>query len=126
MAIAGFWKTYFGKIPTFNGVSGLMHFHAIMVLLWLSILMAQPILILNKKVELHKIVDKASYFIVPLLLISIMLLMRFSFVKNMLPLNPNIDLRLVGTADLTFFIPCYLLPIYFRKKTNYYGRFNHL
>lgn len=88
--------------------------------------MAQPILILNKKVELHKVVGKASYFIVPLLLISIMLLMRLSFIKNMLPLNPNIDLRLVGIADFTFFIPCYLLPIYFRKKTNYHGRFNHL
>ena len=42
MAIVGFWKTYFGKIPTFSGVSGLMHFHAVMVLAWLGILIAQP------------------------------------------------------------------------------------
>ncbi len=49
MAIVGFWKTYFGKVPSFNGVSGLMHFHAFMVLSWLGILIAQPILILNKK-----------------------------------------------------------------------------
>ena len=94
MAIAGFWKTYFGKIPSFNGVSGLMHFHAIMVLSWLGILIAQPILILNKKIELHRAVGKASYFVVSLLLLSIILLMRLSFIKNTLPLNPAIDLRL--------------------------------
>ena len=123
MAIAGFWKTYFGKIPTFNGVSSLMHFHAIMVLSWLGILIAQPILILNKKIELHRIVGKVSYFVVPLLLLSIILLMRLSFIKNTIPLNSDIDIRLVGVADLTFFIPCYLLAIYFKNKTTYHARF---
>jgi len=87
MAIAGFWKTYFGKIPTFNGVSGLTHFYAIMVLSWLGILIAQLMLILNRKVELHRIVGKVSYFVVPLLLLPIILLMRLSFIKNTLPLN---------------------------------------
>ena len=123
MAIAGFWKTYFGKIPTFDGVSGLMHFHAVMVLAWLSILIAQPMLILNKKVEMHRLVGKISYIVVPILLLSIILLMRLSFIKNTLPANPDIDLRLVGIADLTFFIPCYLLAIYFRKNTKYHARF---
>ena len=123
MAIAGFWKTYFGKIPTFDGVSGLMHFHAVMVLAWLSILIAQPILILNKKVEMHRLVGKMSYIVVPILLLSIILLMRLSFIKNTLSANPDIDLRLVGVADLTFFIPCYLIAIYFRKNTKYHARF---
>ena len=123
MAIAGFWKTYFGKIPTFDGVSGLMHFHAVMVLTWLGILIVQPMLILNKKVEMHRLVGKMSYIVVPILLISIILLMRLSFIKNTLPANPDIDLRLVGVADLTFFIPCYLLAIYFRKNTKYHARF---
>ena len=27
MAVAGFRKTYFGLVPTFTSVSGLMHFH---------------------------------------------------------------------------------------------------
>ena len=123
MAIAGFWKTYFGKIPTFDGVSGLMHFHAVMVLSWLGILIVQPILILNKKVEMHRLVGKMSYIVVPILLISIILLMRLSFIKNTLPANPDIDIRLVGVADLTFFIPCYLIAIYFRKNTKYHARF---
>ena len=123
MAIAGFWKTYFGKIPTFDGVSGLMHFHAVMVLTWLGILIVQPMLILNKKVEMHRLVGKMSYIVVPILLLSIILLMRLSFIKNTLPANPDIDLRLVGVADLTFFIPCYLLAIYFRKNTKYHARF---
>ena len=123
MAIAGFWKTYFGKIPTFDGVSGLMHFHAVMVLAWLGILIAQPILILNKKVEMHRLVGKISYIVVPILLLSIILLMRLSFIKNTLPANPDIDLRLVGVADLTFFVPCYLLAIFFGKNTKYHARF---
>ncbi len=123
MAIAGFWKSYFGKIPSFNGVSGLMHFHAVMVLSWLGVLIAQPILILNKKIELHRKIGRISYFVVPMLVLSIILLMRLSFIKNTLPASPDIDLRLVGIADLTFFIPCYLLAIYFRKKTAYHARF---
>lgn len=123
MAIAGFWRSYFGKIPSFNGVSGLMHFHAVMVLSWLGVLIAQPILILNKKIELHRKIGRISYFVVSMLVLSIILLMRLSFIKNTLPASPDIDLRLVGIANLTFFIPCYLLAIYFRKKTAYHARF---
>ena len=72
---------------------------------------------------MHRLVGKISYIIVPLLLLSIILLMRLSFIRNTLPNSPNIDLRLIGIADLTFFVPCYLLAIYFRKNTKYHARF---
>ena len=123
MALVGFWKTYFGLVPAFTGVSSLMHFHALMVLAWLGILIAQPILIRAKNLEMHRLVGRVSYVVVPLLLLSIVLLMRLSIMKNTLPQAPTIDLRLVGIADLTFFIPCYLLAIYYRKKTAYHARF---
>lgn len=123
MALAGFWKTYFGKIPDFDGVSELMRFPAVMVLAWPGILIAQPILIRNKKIEMHRLVGKIPYFVVPLLVLSIILLIRLSFIRNTLPQNPAIDLRLVGIADLTFFIPCYLLAVYYKRKTSYHARF---
>lgn len=122
MAFVGFYKSYFGKFPSFEGISPAMHFHGIMVLCWLSMLIAQPMLIVNKKIELHRQVGRASYIVMPLVILSMVILIRLGFMRNIAPPSRGIDLRLIGIADMFFFIPCYLLAIYYRKQVKYHSR----
>jgi hypothetical protein len=75
LTFIGFWPSYFSKF--FDGTADFnqyFHFHALTALLWVSMLIIQPILIRGKKYELHKAVGKFSYLLVPLLFISVALL----------------------------------------------------
>src|ERR1051325_3430348 len=76
LSFLGFWKSYFSKF--FDGsmdYSGYFHFHAVMMLLWTAMLIAQPILIRKKKLNIHRLIGKASYVIMPMLLISVLLIL---------------------------------------------------
>ncbi len=66
----GFYPTYLVKAPTFEGFKTAHHFHGLMALLWILLLIVQPLLIRLKKNALHKQVGKLSYVIMPLLMRS--------------------------------------------------------
>ncbi|MEO6547978.1 MAG: hypothetical protein ABIN94_08250 [Ferruginibacter sp.] len=77
LALAGFWKSYFSKF--FNGTNDYnfyFHFHAAMMILWVAILIAQPMLIHKKKMELHRIIGKFTYVLMPVMLVSVLLIMN--------------------------------------------------
>ncbi len=75
LILIGFWPSYFSKF--FNGTANFtfyFHFHASIVAIWVALLIIQPILIRKKKLHIHRIIGKLSYFIAPLIFISILLL----------------------------------------------------
>lgn len=82
MSFAGFYKTYLVKFPNFDGFTWAHHFHGIVMLIWILILIAQPIFIRTKSFDLHRIVGKASYIIFPLLIISFFLVARAGYLRN--------------------------------------------
>lgn len=123
MAIVGFWKSWFSKFPAMEGLNFALNFHGIMCLLWFGILIAQPILISQKKLALHRKLGKISYYVVALLLISIFHLMRLAFIRNTTLQPGQLDTRLIGIADMVFFIFCYGMAIYYRKNTKYHARY---
>jgi hypothetical protein len=59
-----------------------MHVHAAFMFLWMAILVAQPILIKQGKHLVHRLVGKASYVIVPFLLLSAYAMIRHSYVVD--------------------------------------------
>ncbi|OOG74928.1 hypothetical protein [Algoriphagus sp. A40] len=122
MVFAGFFKTYFVKFPFFEGFTVALHFHGIMVLLWLGMLIVQPILIKRNKLAIHRKVGKLSYLIFPLMVVSMIILIRINFMRNIPVPEGALDTNLIGIADMTFFIPCYALAMYFRKNTAYHSR----
>ena len=77
LVFLGFWPTYFAKF--FDGslnYSGYFHFHAIIVLLWMAVLITQPILIRNKTFAIHRVIGKSTYILFPLIIISVILLVH--------------------------------------------------
>lgn len=123
IAFAGFYKTYFGLLPQFGRINTALHVHVFLVLLWFAILIAQPFLIRGEKRALHRLIGKVSYVVMPLLVLSIVWLMRLEFIRNT-PVAPGKpDIRLIGLADLIFFVSFYLLAVYYRHKTSYHARY---
>jgi hypothetical protein len=77
LAIAGFWPSYFSRF--FNGTNDYnfyFHFHAVMMVLWVAVLIIQPILIRKKKVRIHRVIGKLTYLLMPVMLLSVLLILN--------------------------------------------------
>lgn len=118
LAILGFWKSYFSKLfdtdTTFNGY---FHFHAIMALLWLGILIVQPILIQKKRWKLHHQIGLSAHFILGLFYVSAILLTHH---------QQSVDFHYVGLfipfRDLTMISIAYLLAMIYRHQPGIHAR----
>ncbi len=67
----GFYKPYFALIPHFDpSITPLVQVHAILLMSFVALLVAQPLLIRYKQRELHKSLGKLTYFLVPSLVAS--------------------------------------------------------
>jgi len=79
LAVTAFWQPYFSHVVgDFSGqtkdISFYMHLHVVMSVLWLMLLITQPILINNNKRALHRKIGRVSYVLAPLVFLTIILL----------------------------------------------------
>jgi hypothetical protein len=72
-----FYPTYFGK-PS-GSIPTIYHIHSGMMLVWLFMVIGQPILIKYNKIRLHKTMGKVSYVLMPMILGSGYFILRFSY-----------------------------------------------
>jgi len=77
----GFYKKYFSLVPDFTGIKLIHHYHALTLTTWLCMLIIQPILITGKKPGLHKAIGKFSYFLVPFMFVSMILVYHHQYLK---------------------------------------------
>jgi hypothetical protein len=124
-----FYQSYFGQFPYFKNVispignvpikiTSVTHFHAIIIVIWLLMLILQPILILKKQLKWHRIIGKASYLVVALLFISLLMIVSQEQTKA-----KNLPVFAANLFDIPVFMVFYCLAIYFRKKPAYHARF---
>ncbi len=129
LVIYCFWQSYFSEMPDFQNVispignvpitiTGITHFHATMVVLWLMLLIVQPILIIKKKIRWHRLLGKASYLVVALMFISMLLIVNQDQSRA-----KNLPVFAANLFDIPVFVAFYSLAIYFRKKPAYHARF---
>lgn len=110
----GFWPTNFSKF--FDGTADFtsnFHFPAVTALLWVLFLISQPMLVRSKRIQLHKLIGRTTYILVPFPFISIILLVYSR-------IDPDIEglaLRLwIPLKDLFIFTYGYVIAIIFRKS----------
>jgi hypothetical protein len=120
LVLLGFWPSYFAKF--FNGTADFnfyFHFHATMVILWIAMLIAQPLLIRKKKLALHRLVGKLSYVVFPLIFISVLLLVHSRHNID----EESLDIRLfVPFKDLIILGTAYFIAIRYRHDINLHAR----
>lgn len=80
LVFAGFYTTYFSVF--FQQRPTIVHIHFALMLLWIAMIITQPFLIKYKKRALHRTIGKASYVLVPMLLITAFLMMRMGYYRD--------------------------------------------
>ena len=124
----GFYKTYLIHFPTFEGFAWVFHVHGMLAMSWILMLVTQAYLIRAKKYDLHRLVGKLSYVVMPLLLISIFFVAKESYFKKIhagIPqANALADLTNGGTIiDIFALGIMYVLAIIYKKNVGYHLRF---
>ncbi len=125
LAFLGFWNSYFSKF--FNGhneYSFYFHFHATMMLLWVALLILQPFLIRKKKFRFHRLIGKVTYFTMPLLLASVLLVLNSGL--RSIPINESnkitFNLILFPFRDIILLSTAFLIGVYNRHNVQIHAR----
>ena len=112
ISIAGFYKTYFALFPAFQGLHAFTHIHLAIFLSWFVLLIWQPILIGQKKYELHRKIGRLTYFLAPLMFITILAMVAVNFPHNFANNGEQAYAAATGAIlGAVFFITYYLIAI---------------
>jgi hypothetical protein len=119
ITLIGFFPTYLIKFPSFDGFKTVHHFHGAIMMIWLIMLVVQPLLIKYKKIAIHRIIGKLSYFVFPLLILSFYLVAKAGYERNILngPEREALAGLASGIPDMFFMTSLYVLAIYNKKNT---------
>jgi hypothetical protein len=122
----GFYKKYFSLAPDFPGLKNIHHIHAIALTTWLIMLIVQPILIANSKMKAHRVIGKFSYFLVPIMFVSMLLVYQNQYLRIVSEGKSETEtLAFVfsPTTDAIPFVIFYLLAIMNKRDTARHMRY---
>lgn len=125
VSLLGFSQTYLIKFPKFEGFGTAHHFHGLMALLWILLLIVQPFLIRAKKYQIHRQIGKLGYIIMPLLVISLFFVSKATYFKNIKIMSEAEAIAILpnGTLEIFAFSLLFILGMIYRKNTTYHLRF---
>lgn len=122
----GFYKTYLIHFPKFEGFPWVYHVHGMLSMAWILMLIAQAYLIRAKKYDLHRLIGKLSYIVMPLFLLSVFYAAKTSYL-NTIKTKPQAEalanLTMGGTIDIFLLGLIYVLAIIYKKNVGYHLRF---
>lgn len=99
------------------------HLHGISMTFWVSLLIVQPLLISLKLRGIHKILGYSSYVLFPMILVSIILLLRYNMQGVSLQNDFILSFQALVLVGAAAFALLYLLAIHNRKKTDIHARY---
>jgi hypothetical protein len=126
----GFFHSYFSKLNTPTPL--VIHLHAGMMLLWLALVIIQSTLIERKKFNIHRLLGKISFALMPFIIFSGYLILRYSYHRALsgaevgppgyypegLPLHIKAaEFVVIGGVYWVWLIVYYLLGVSYRKRT---------
>ena len=125
IVVLGFFKTYFGLFPAFKEVTNIQHIHGLLFLLWFVMLIIQPVLIKRKLYKWHRLLGKVSYFLVPLIVLSIFFIAKemYETMPAKVPQAKRISILYVPFYQILDFVLLYVLAILYKKKIAYHMRY---
>lgn len=120
VAIGGFWPSYFSKLLFGTADFNLyFHFHAVTAVVWIALLITQPILIRTKQLKWHRFLGRCSYIVIPLIFISVVLLAHHCISEE----EANLSLSLwVPFKDLFILAVSYGIAIRYRHTVQIHAR----
>lgn len=121
IVLAGFSKTYFGKLGDFTFP---YHLHGVSATLWMILLIVQPYLFQKGNLKAHRILGWSSVVLVPLIIIGGVIMMRLMIQgQEFYPPNSVYMLAFIDACTLLGFAALYFLALYYRKNLMLHSRF---
>jgi hypothetical protein len=130
----GFYKTYIRHFPKFEDVKletgtrhfgFIQHFHGMMMMGWILMLLVQPILILKGKIKLHRLTGRLSYVLAPLVMLAIYLANQSAYYRYLKYDGQTAALAHLALSfpQIVFFAVLYFLAIFYRRRPALHMRF---
>lgn len=117
--VVGFWPSYFMALPSTR--LG-FHVHGSFMLLWMVALIVQATLFRTRQMVWHRRVGKASYVVVPLMVVLSFVVIHDVLVRD--GIGPAARQRLtVPLFAILQFALTYGLAIYYRRQTQLHARY---
>jgi hypothetical protein len=114
----GFYESYTSHFPTFENATPVIHIHGALLMIWLTLLVVQPMLIYFKRTTLHRTIGKSSFVLGPLIIISMFLVGRGGYwrgLANDVPEVFNLGVMTLDIRGLVSFAIFWALAMAYRK-----------
>ena len=120
-----FHPTYLQYFPKFKGFSWVHHTHGALMVSWVIMLVIQPYLIYKGKYKTHRLIGRISYFIAPLMLISMYLATRLNYLNSVgkIPFKEVAYIQALNFITPLIFLLFYSLAIIHKKEAFKHKRY---
>lgn len=124
ISMLGFFTSYLSAFPQYGKFPVVIHIHFTAFLSWLALTIIQPVLIKKKNFSLHRKLGKLSYFIAPVMVVTMTLLI-ISKVKRLLPASPDEATveAFIGLLDVVSFSTYYIVAMLNRHNVQWHVAF---
>lgn len=121
----GFYRVYTSQFPNFKDATVTIHVHGALLMTWLILLIIQPLLISTGRAKLHRTIGKSSYLLGPLIIISMFLVGRSSYIRHS-PFVPEQEMLGIVVLDMRGWISFaifWALAMIYRKDSGAHMRY---
>ena len=122
LVILGFWPSYFS--PAAAPATFGQHFHSVVMLGWILMLIVQPWLIHHRKRNVHRVIGRISFVYGPLVIISALYVVLDHLAALPQPYPPiGLSFFWLGLASAFFYAMLFGLAIIHRKDMQLHARY---
>lgn len=121
----GFYQVYTSQFPNFIDKTAIIHIHGIVLMMWMVLLIVQPLLIQAGKRDLHRNIGKISYVLGPIVILMLFLVGRSSFIRHS-PFVPEKEMLATIVLDMRGWISFaifWALAMIYRKDSGAHMRY---
>jgi hypothetical protein len=113
--VAGFWIPYFSQISKFDSsITTAVHIHAVLLFSWVALLVVQPLTVRQGAFSIHRILGKASYVLMPLVVAFSFAMLRKEYQETLaggMSVAAARSAEYLSTLQVTLFAAFYCLAI---------------
>ena len=121
----GFYQSYTSQFPHFKNATTLIHVHGALLMTWMLLLIVQPLLIHYGRASLHRTIGKVSWVLGPLIIISLFLIGRGSYLRGFgnFPEHENLSFVVLDLRGFLSFAIFWSLAMITRKSPDSHMRY---
>jgi len=127
---AGFWIPYFSAIPQFDSsITIAVHIHALLLFAWVGLLVIQPLIVRNGAFSIHRMLGKASYVLMPLIVVFSIAMLIKEYRENLaggMDATAALSADYLSAIQVTMFAVLYCLAIVRIQKRDIAGHMRYM